>query len=412
MKVTISESQFKRMVDNSNRWGLIGISEGGKRMTQDEFIEESQKKHKNDDGTPKYTYEKVNYIDSKTPVIITCPEHGDFPRSPNDHLSGLGQGCKTCGIERRSKNKISKAAAVFKEKSQKEHINDDGTPKYTYEKVNYINSKTPVIITCPEHGDWDTTTPSDHLSGAGCPKCGVESRTKKLTSSSSKFIENAQKEHQNPDGTPKFTYDKVNYINNKTPVIITCPEHGDWDTTTPKNHLNGTGCPKCNESKGETTLEEYFIKNKIKHETQGTFKQCTNQIEGTYCRKLPFDFYLNDENILVEIDGDFHFEKNRQRIEGFQRRVFLDKLKNDYAEKNAKKIIRIYWNSKPSTDKKKNELFETFNKLLIQTNPSIPGTNIYLSDDYPKKGWNAPDSDQKDIEPINEIILRIKSLMK
>jgi hypothetical protein len=135
-------------------------------------------------------------------------------------------------------------------------------------------------------------------------------------------------------------------------------------------------------------------------------------MEGTSCRELPFDFYLYDKNILVEIDGTFHFESNVSGDKEYQRRVFLDKLKNEYAKNNVKKIIRIYWDKNLNNDKKKNKLIETFEKLMTETTPSIPGTNIYLSDDYPKKGWNAPDSDQKDIEPINEIILRIKSLMK
>jgi hypothetical protein len=41
---------------------------------------------------------------------------------------------------------------------------------YNYSKVNYINSFTKVLITCPIHGDFEQT-PSSHLSGRGCPKC-------------------------------------------------------------------------------------------------------------------------------------------------------------------------------------------------------------------------------------------------
>ena len=42
--------------------------------------------------------------------------------------------------------------------------------KYTYGKVKYVNSKTPIIITCPKHGDFKKTI-GHFLSGQGCPVC-------------------------------------------------------------------------------------------------------------------------------------------------------------------------------------------------------------------------------------------------
>ena len=42
--------------------------------------------------------------------------------------------------------------------------------KYTYDKVNYINSQTKVCIICPEHGEF-YVRPADYLRGYGCPKC-------------------------------------------------------------------------------------------------------------------------------------------------------------------------------------------------------------------------------------------------
>jgi len=53
------------------------------------------------------------------------------------------------------------------------------------------------------------------------------------------FKEEASRVHNN-----KYGYDKVNYITNKIPVIITCPIHGDFKQQ-PENHLNGQGCPLC-----------------------------------------------------------------------------------------------------------------------------------------------------------------------
>ena len=70
MKVTISESQFKRIFNNSKGLGLIGINEGRQASTTKEFIEKSQKIHQNPDGTPKYNYDKVNYVGANIPSSI------------------------------------------------------------------------------------------------------------------------------------------------------------------------------------------------------------------------------------------------------------------------------------------------------------------------------------------------------
>lgn len=42
----------------------------------------------------------------------------------------------------------------------------------------------------------------------------------------------------------KYDYSKVIYINSYTKVCIVCPYHGDF-LQNPKNHTNGSGCPKC-----------------------------------------------------------------------------------------------------------------------------------------------------------------------
>lgn len=57
--------------------------------THADFVAQAQAVH----GT-KYNYAKVDYITSRTPVIITCDEHGDFTRTPESHYKGSG--CPIC----------------------------------------------------------------------------------------------------------------------------------------------------------------------------------------------------------------------------------------------------------------------------------------------------------------------------
>ena len=134
---------------------------------------------------------------------------------------------------------------IFVEKARKVHGD-----KYDYSKVNYVNSATKVCIICPEHGEfWQT--PSVHIRGNGCYKCGiVKSRKGRITTE--QFIKKAREIHGD-----KYDYSKVEYKTARDKICIICPEHGEfWQT--PNSHLNKNGCPVCANNTLFTT--EQFIK--------------------------------------------------------------------------------------------------------------------------------------------------------
>lgn len=54
-----------------------------------------------------------------------------------------------------------------------------------------------------------------------------------------KFIEISNKRHNY-----MYDYSQVEYVNNKTPVTITCPIHGTF-TQRPDSHMQGKGCYFC-----------------------------------------------------------------------------------------------------------------------------------------------------------------------
>ena len=64
-----------------------------------------------------------------------------------------------------------------------------------------------------------------------------------------KFIEKSKIIHDN-----KYDYSLVEYKSNKIKVKIKCPIHGVFDQK-PDSHIIPTGCPRCNESKGEKKLQ-------------------------------------------------------------------------------------------------------------------------------------------------------------
>jgi hypothetical protein len=107
--------------------------------------------------------------------------------------------------------------------------------------------------------------------------------------------------------------------------------------------LKGSGCPKCNESKGENKVAKYLSDNNISFIPQKIFKTLKDK------RYLKPDFYLSELNLFIEYDGVGHYfpvfgstpEEKQKNLEDCQRR---DKIKNEWARKNNIPLLRIpYW---------------------------------------------------------------------
>lgn len=286
----------------------------GKNKTNNEFIIEANKIHNS-----KYDYNKINYINAKTPIIIKCPIHGEFKQKPNNHLNGWG--CKKCG----GNDKLT--TEEFIKKANKVHRN-----RYDYSLVDYVDSHTKVKIICKEHGKF-TQKPNNHLMGNNCPKCIKILHAENRTLSTTEFIIKANEIHNN-----KYDYSKTTYTKSKNRVKIICPTHGIF-TQIAGSHLSGSGCPNCNESKGELKIKKAFKKYNIEYIFQKSFDDCRNKNN----RKLKFDFYLPKQNILIEYDGRQHYEP----IEYFGGRNSFktlnehDNIKNTYAKINNIILIRI-----------------------------------------------------------------------
>jgi len=163
------------------------------RLTQKEFIEKSNIKHKN-----LYNYNKSIYVNNYEKVIITCLQHGDFKIRPHQHFNGIG--CSKCSGNHQY------STEEFIKKCKKVHNN-----KYDYTKTNYINGKSKIIIICSKHGEFQQTA-SHHLSGVACSGCNESKGEKKirefLNENNIKFI--AQKKFNdcvNPINGCKLKFD-------------------------------------------------------------------------------------------------------------------------------------------------------------------------------------------------------------
>lgn len=285
-----------------------------KKLTIEEFINRSTLLHCN-----KYDYSKVVYKNNQQAVEVICPEHGNFFIPPCKHLKG--RGCPNC-----SGYKMN--TIEFIKKANKVHNN-----KYNYDFINYTGIFNKIKISCPKHGVFEQT-PDRHLNSNGCDLCGIETASIKKTYSTSEFIQKSISKHGN-----KYDYSLSDYKYSKTPVIIICPEHGEFKQT-PNAHWAGKGCGRCNESKGEREIAKILSKNNIIFETQKKFENCKRQ------NYLPFDFYLPEYNVCIEYDGEQHYKSVSWfgGEKGFKITKENDIFKTQFCDKNGIVLIRIKYN--------------------------------------------------------------------
>lgn len=215
------------------------------RPTTKEFIEQSIKIHGDT-----YEYGKIHYVNNTTPVVILCKKHGYFEQTPDCHLRGYG--CMKCKNDNLKLIK-RKSPSVFIQESIAIH-----SDTYDYSKVNYIDSDEKVVIVCKNHGEFEQS-PRNHLRGSGCIKCSTN-----YTYTKEEFIEKANIVHGDYD------YSDIEFINNKTPIVIKCKVHGRFSQI-PSIHLKGHGCSKC----ARKRITEAQL-------TNNTFIEKANLIHGKY----------------------------------------------------------------------------------------------------------------------------------
>jgi hypothetical protein len=286
-----------------------------KQKCIENFIKKAQSIHNN-----KYDYSKVDIKKFMDKAIIICPIHGEFIQRAWNHINNRNpQGCRQCF------NEIHNITQnIFIKKAQDIHNN-----KYDYSNVEYTTLLNKVKIICPIHGEFEQRAGSHLYDKSGCPIC------KKINDalSNEQFLEKSKVLHGN-----KYDYSLVNYKNNHAKVKIICPIHGEFEQLAGV-HLSGSGCPICKESKGEKIVKIFLDKYNIKYERQKNFNTCIRKK-----RKLLFDFYLYDYNILLEYDGKLHFQpwsKSENSLKIFKNHKKCDKFKNVWCVNNNIKLLRI-----------------------------------------------------------------------
>lgn len=112
--------------------------------------------------------------------------------------------------------------------------------------------------------------------------------------------------------------------------------------------LEKVRCNDCTRkiSQIEYDVRQWLIDNNIDYIEQYKFDNCRN------IKPLPFDFYLPDYNICIEVDGEQHFydyslkyfKGDKWTKEDFENRQKLDNIKTNYCNDNNINLIRLKYN--------------------------------------------------------------------
>lgn len=127
------------------------------------------------------------------------------------------------------------------------------------------------------------------------------------------------------------------YLNNRTKFLVKCRKCGfTWERAV-GTLSSKKSCPKCKQSKGEIKISSFLILSDIDFVIQKKFENCKD------ISVLPFDFYLPNQNILIEYNGEQHYKVNEffGGKEGFKAQKKRDKIKAKYCKENDIPLLII-----------------------------------------------------------------------
>ena len=114
-----------------------------------------------------------------------------------------------------------------------------------------------------------------------------------------------------------------------------------------------------NRSKGEDYVEKYLQKLGVIYYKEYRFNECK------YKKKLPFDFYIPNLSLCIEVDGKQHVSGmfNDKENKDFKIR---DDIKTKFCKDNDIKLIRVAWghNHINTYENIENYLDDKFDKIL------------------------------------------------
>ena len=238
--------------------------------------------------------------------------------------------CRNCFLE----SKIIKYSDIVKDMEDSEY-------KLLTPEKDFVNGNTYIKYLCPIHGEHKMRASNFH-NGKRCPECSYIKLRQKF-SFDKETVYNIIK-----DLGGKLL-NKDDYINNSTQNLqIICPRCHKNVIITSLKHFQQHGGQVCHDCRGKESIGEQKIRTwledkEINFTQEMTFPDCKD------LNLLRFDFYLPDQNTIIEFDGEQHFKEKHyfnfcnkeynNSITSYTK--YHDFLKNEYCKSNSINLIRI-----------------------------------------------------------------------
>jgi len=209
----------------------------------------------------------------------------------------------------------------------------------------YINNEEQLDFICNkhlnegiQHKSWGTIISNLHP----CSFCSKEQHLKNVTKSHEEFIKQVKEIH----GDKYIVISE--YIKSNEHVQVYCTKCKSEFSIKAGHLLEGHGCGVCTKSKGEEQIKNTFDRNNITYIRECRFDDCRG-VKKT----LPFDFYLEQYNLLIEFQGKQHYEPVEMfgGQKQFEIQQINDNCKREYCKNNNINLLEIsYWDEKNIED--------------------------------------------------------------
>lgn len=263
-----------------------------------------------------------------------CKKHSQYgvQHSNYDNFISSGKHCNYCGIESRGLKNRTDVSEIEKIVTEKGYIfcgveyDDFGTDTPRRAKV---------LVKCKHHIDKGVQIMRLNNIKGGNGKC-------KYCFGREKSQEDLQKEIDDQN----LNVTILKYTKYNEPIFVRCNDCGyEWYTKGSYLH-SGAGCPNCPKSQFEKNVQSVLDKHNFKYIPQYKFQDCRD------VNPLPFDFYLSELNILIEVDGEGHYmpipRSSKMTMQDAEKNLEItkahDEIKTAYCNSNNIKLLWIpYW---------------------------------------------------------------------
>lgn len=213
---------------------------------------------------------------------------------------------------------------------------------------SYVNNKTKIRVKHNTCGNIYKVSPNSFFRGHRCSQCAKLIRYDKLAKTDTQF-------KQEVCNLVKGEYTFLDqYVNSKTKLRVKHNKCGNIYFVTPTDFFSKhSRCPYCNSPKGETIISKILNNLNINYEPQKTFEDLR---DTAY---LSYDFYVPDQNILIEYQGIQHYQAIEYfgGIDAFDKQRKHDIIKLQYAKNNNYNLIAV-----PYTE----DTFSKIKKYLVK----------------------------------------------